>query len=237
MRIDQLSPITGEFIVGAQESCFRTERLPETIRHARIVFALAAILNLLYFVSNWRFDAGQPPFYIALASRGLVVAVAFICFLVIGKVKSLDGAEVVMLAWASVTALGVGVFVSSHSNTALFVMIMLPSVYWLILPASFRVAALAGIFCSAVMLCSYLLNESAPFTILGLGLVMIVLNCALAPALVRANRLNREKANDTPARLAWKSATSGLKNTLKENIMSGAPRKSSRRAATPCTGC
>jgi diguanylate cyclase (GGDEF)-like protein/PAS domain S-box-containing protein len=191
MRIDQLSPITGEFIVGVQESCFRTERLPETVRHARILFALTAILNLLYFVSNWRFDAGQPPFYIALASRGLVVAVAFICFLVIDKVKSLNGAEVVMLAWASVTSLGVGVFVSSHGNTALFVMIMLPSVYWLVLPASFRVAALAGISCSAVMLCSYLLNESAPFTILGLGLVMIVLNSALALALVRANRLSR----------------------------------------------
>src|ERR1700722_6618114 len=36
----------------------------------------------------------------------------------------------------------------------------------------------------------------------------------------------RENAKDTAARLAWKFTTSGLKNTLNENMTSGAPRKS-----------
>jgi len=38
--------------------------------------------------------------------------------------------------------------------------------------------------------------------------------------------LKREKAKDTAARLAWKSKTNDLKNTLKEKTMRGAPRKS-----------
>ena len=190
MRIDQLSPITGEFILRKEESAFRAERLPVTIRNARMLFALVVIANLLYLVSDWRFHEPSP-LYLVVMVRAVVVAMGLACVFAISKASSFAKAEAVIFAWALVTCPAVGVLVSTHNNTALFVIIMAPSVCWLLLPASFRVVAGAGVYCSVVMLFSYVFNESEPFTMVGLGLVMLVLNAALAAAALRSNRLTR----------------------------------------------
>ena len=52
MRVDHISPITGELLVANDESRFRAERLPEASGQARIIFALSVILNIVFFISD-----------------------------------------------------------------------------------------------------------------------------------------------------------------------------------------
>ena len=192
MRVDELSPITGEFILGEPETSFRAERFPVTIQQARMVFALVAIGNLLYFFSEWRFHEPST-FYVILFVRCFVIAVAVAALFAISNVSSFKRAEAVILAWAVVTCPAIGVLVATHGNTALFVTMTAPSVCWLLLPMSFRLVAGAGVFCSAVMLLSYGLGERGPFAMIGLVLVMLLLNGVLAAAILRSNRLSRQE--------------------------------------------
>lgn len=192
MRVDELSPITGEFILAEPETSFRAERLAAVIRQACIVFAIAAIANFLYFFSEWRFQEPSA-FYLILAVRCFIIAVAFAAIFAISKANSFKVAEVTILAWALVTCPAVGILVATHSNTALFVTIALPTAYWLVLPMSFSFVAAAGVFCSAVMLFSYGFGESRPLAMIGLAVVMLMLNGALAAAVLRSNRLSRQQ--------------------------------------------
>src|SRR5579864_8437520 len=110
MRVDELSPITGEFILGEPEGSFRAERLPGAIRQARRVFALVAIGNLLYFFSEWRFHEPST-FYVILSVRCFVVAVSVAALFAISNVSSFRKAEAVILAWVVVTCPAIGALV------------------------------------------------------------------------------------------------------------------------------
>jgi hypothetical protein len=61
MTVHALKTIGGEFACPDREARFRNERLPETIRHGRLLFAASALLNALFLVSDWRFF-GEPHF-------------------------------------------------------------------------------------------------------------------------------------------------------------------------------
>jgi diguanylate cyclase (GGDEF)-like protein/PAS domain S-box-containing protein len=190
MRIDQLSPITGEFIIRDDETAFRAERFEATIGHARILFAVIAVLNLLYLASEWRFQEPST-LHLVMALRFFIAGTALAAIFAIGRAVSFGKAELVMLAWAIVTSSAVGALVASHGNTALVIIVAVPCVCWLLLPASFHVVAAAGAYGSAVMLISFGLGESEAFTKLGLVLVMLILNAALAASVLRSNRLTR----------------------------------------------
>ncbi|SEE75321.1 diguanylate cyclase (GGDEF) domain-containing protein [Rhizobiales bacterium GAS188] len=209
MRIDQLSPITGEFLVAKDEMRFRAERLPEAMRQARIIFALSVILNIVFFISDWRVH-GQANFSISIPARAVIVGVAIVCLIAIDRMTTFRGAQAVMLAWTTALGLAVGAIVSTHSDTALFVTLMLPSAFWLVVPASFGAVALSGIGCSVIMVCGYLLHEDAASVVIGLLLVMLLLNCALATVVVRSNRLRRQ---------AWMASERerGIKQELAES--------------------
>ena len=190
MRIDQLSPITGEFIVASDESAFRAERLEGAIGHARNLFAVVAVFNLLYLASEWRFlDAST--LYLVAAIRVAVVIAGIAAVIAIGKVSSFAKAEAVMLVWAVAAASATAALISTHGHNALFVVILAPCICWLLLPASFHVIAAAGAYCSAVMLVGYGFSESEPITMLGLTVLVLVLNAALAASVLRSNRLTR----------------------------------------------
>jgi diguanylate cyclase (GGDEF)-like protein/PAS domain S-box-containing protein len=218
MRIDQLSPITGEFILSGAEKAFRAERLHGTIQHARTLFALVAVLNLLYLVSEWR---SQDPtlLHLVVAVRFVVVVAALAAFLVVGRASSFAEAEISMLAWAVITCPAIGVLVSLHSNTALFVIMLAPSVCWLLLPASFRLVASAGAYCSVVMLISYAFNESEPFTIVGLGVAMIIVNASLAATVLRSNRLSRLEWAARERERSAKNELAESRDTLQRLLM------------------
>jgi len=68
--VTQLSTITGEFRNPDMEAAFQADRLPESQRHARLLFLLSALLNALFLLSDWRF-AGTPHFRVAVPPASL----------------------------------------------------------------------------------------------------------------------------------------------------------------------
>ena len=186
----RLLAIGGEFIDPEREAAFQAERVPETIRHVRLLFILSAILNAAFLVSDWRFY-GQAHFWAAIPARTVVVVVSFLCFLAVRQGSTFRRVQAVMLAWQGVTALGVGILVSSHSDLALFVVVMLPSIYYLVVPNAFRWAVISGMSCSALLLAGYLVGTEVPATLTGLVIAMVTLNVAMILVVVRTNRLRR----------------------------------------------
>ncbi|MBM6593321.1 putative bifunctional diguanylate cyclase/phosphodiesterase [Microvirga pudoricolor] len=186
----RLSAIGGEFIDSERERAFQAERMPETVRHLRLLFLLSALLNTLFFISDWRFY-GQPHFLVAFPARAVVVAVSLGCWLAISRVATFRQAQATMLVWQWVTALAVGALVSSHSDLALFVVVMLPSIYYLVVPNPFRWTVISGAGCSILMLVGYLSGDDTRATATGLVLAVLVLNFALVLVVTRSNRLRR----------------------------------------------
>lgn len=189
MSDQTLTPFGGEFIAPEREAAFQTERLPETLRHVRLLLLLSAFLNSLFFLSDWRFY-GQHHFYAAFPARVVVVAIALICLWTVRRARTFEEAQKSMLAWEWINGAAVAVLVSSHSDLALFVVLMLPSIYYLAVPTSFRWAVISGIACSIMMFGGYELPEPSGTTI-GLFLAMVMLNLALFLVVSRSNRLQR----------------------------------------------
>ncbi|MGO4706908.1 putative bifunctional diguanylate cyclase/phosphodiesterase [Microvirga sp. 2MCAF38] len=185
-----LSAIGGEFINPEREASFQSERLPEKFRHLRLLFLLSAFLNTLFLVSDWRFE-GTSHFYIAVPARLVVIAIALGCYFATQRVAGFRYAERVMLTWEWINALAVGFLVSSHSDLALFVVIMLPSIYYLVVPTSFRWSVASGVGCSLIMLVGYMSPEDLRSNLIGLILAMVMLNVALILVVARSNRLRR----------------------------------------------
>lgn len=180
----------GEFRDPAIERSFRIARFDETLRQCRLLFLLSAVLNTLFLLSDWRF-AGTPHFFIAVPARLSVVGVSLICLWLVRGARSFEVAEAVTLLWQATTAVAVAFLVSSRSDLALFVVLLLPSIFYLVAPTSFRLTLLTGVGASALMLLGYLGRGPYPTTLLGLVLVLIMLNFALSLVVIHANRLRR----------------------------------------------
>lgn len=180
----------GEFADRDYEAAFRAERLEETLRHGRILFALSAVLNALFLFSDWRFY-GTDQFWIAVPARIAVVAVSLAAWGLLYRVRTFASAEGVMVFYMAGVGLGVGALVSSHSDIAFLVVVILPAIFYLGVPASFRVIVACGAACSTVMLTGYLAFVPVPPTTLGLALILLMLNVALSIVVSRSNRLRR----------------------------------------------
>lgn len=188
----------GEFSAPEREAAFQAERLPETLRHVRLLFLLSAILNTLFFLSDWRFY-GTPHFYAAIPARVVVVLIALLCLWTIGHATNFRDAQKSMIAWEWINAGAVAVLVSSHSDLALFIVLMLPSIYYLVVPTDLRWSVASGIGCSILMLAGYMYPEHGSPTAIGLTLAMVTLNLALFLVLARSNRLQRTEWAATQA--------------------------------------
>jgi diguanylate cyclase (GGDEF)-like protein len=186
----RLTPVGGEFRDAATEAGFLAHQASETFRHARLLLIISAIVNSLFFASDWRF-AGTPHFWVAISARSVVVGAAMLCLALLHRYRDPPVLERVMIGWMAVTALAVGVLVTSHSDIALFVTMLLPSIYYLAVPVSFRWTLLCGAGCSVVMLLGFSLDHETPSVMAGLTLAMLVLNCTLTILVARSNRLSR----------------------------------------------
>jgi diguanylate cyclase (GGDEF)-like protein/PAS domain S-box-containing protein len=193
-----LTPFGGEFHAPDREAAFQADRLQDTLQHVRVLFLLSIGLNSLFFLSDWRFY-GDPHFNVAIPARALVVIISLACFWGVRRVTTFRGAQNTMLIWELVTAIGVAFLVSSHSELALFVVLLLPSIYCLVVPTSFRWTVIAGMACSVMLLAGYLLPARASPTDTGLVLAMIMLNLALLLVVTRSNRLQRTEWAATQA--------------------------------------
>ena len=216
-----LSSLGGEFLDREREASFQAERLPETLRHIRLLFLLAAILNTLFLLSDWRFY-GQPHFYAAIPARIVVVIASLTCLWGAWKATSFRRAEFSMIAWEWITGASVSVLVTSRSDLALLVVMMLPTIFYLVVPTSFRWTLISGVGCSMMMLAGYILPDTAHSTAVGLILAVVTLNFALLLVVSRSNRLQRMEWYATEAeRRAWRELADS--KTMSETIFRTVP--------------
>ena len=188
----QLSPFTGEFLSPTREAAFQKERLPESRRHARTLFILSATLNALFLISDWRF-LGTPHFWVAIPARVAVVLWSLACLSFSHRMTSFKAVERLCLAWQIVTAIGVAFLVSSRSDIAIFVLVMLPLVFYLVVPTSFRGNCFGGLGCGIALLIGYLAPAPLSPTTPGMVMAVLMLHSGMWIAITRTNRLQRQE--------------------------------------------
>ncbi|MGO4739346.1 putative bifunctional diguanylate cyclase/phosphodiesterase [Bosea sp. 2KB_26] len=203
MQRDSLFRFGGEFRDSEREAIFQAARLPETLRQCRLIFLISALLNTFFLVSDWRFF-GTPHFIIAVPARLSVVAVSILCAVLIRRATRFKQAEAVTVLWEVGCAVAVAFLVSSRSDLALFVVLLLPSIFYLVAPISFRWTFILGFCTSALMLVGYLGAGPFPSTFVGLVLVLAMLNFALGLVVIHANRLRRLEWTATQSERAAK---------------------------------
>lgn len=211
----------GEFREPAREAAFRDARFAETLRQCRLIFIISAVLNTLFLVSDWRFH-GTPHFFLAVPARLAVIVASLVCFALVRRAGRFAQAQAVLIGWEVTTALMVALLVSSRSDLALFVVLMLPSIFYLVAPTTFRWTMTLGLGCSALMLAGYLGRGPWPTTLPGLVLVLIMLNFALGLVVVHGNRLRRLEWAATQAERQAKDDLR-VSQTLIERIFMAVP--------------
>lgn len=221
MQEERLLRFGGEFRDTGREAAFQAARLPETLRQCRLIFLLSALLNALFLISDWRFY-GTPHFFVAVPAWLGVVFVSLVCMLLIRRVASFRQAEAVTLLWEGFVAIGVAFLVSSRSDLALFVVMLLPSIFYLVAPISFRWTLLFGAATSVLMLAGYLGFGQLPTTFIGLVMILGILNVALSLVVIHANRLRRVEWLATQSERAAKEAL-GESRAMIERLFMATP--------------
>jgi diguanylate cyclase (GGDEF)-like protein/PAS domain S-box-containing protein len=190
MPSDDLRLIGGEFAAPEKEALFQAERLPETIRHVRLILIFSVIMNSLFLFSDARFYGG-PHFLPAISARLLVVGASCAAVWAVRTTGSFPALQRVMVVWQAISAVGVAYLCSTRSDIALFVLLMLPALYMLAVPTSFRWTVLSCVFCTGVLLCGYLLPSPVPDTALGIVMATVMSNAPILLFVMRWNRLRR----------------------------------------------
>ena len=214
-----LSLFTGEFLSPTREAEFQAERLPESRRHARTLFILSAILNTLFLASDWRF-AGTPHFWVAVPARTIVILWSLGCIYCSRRMTSFGAVERLCFAWQLVTAIGVAFLVSSRSDIAIFVLVMLPLVFYLVVPTSFRGNFGGGLGCGIALLIGYLAPAPFSSTTPGMVLAVLMMHCGMWIAISRTNRLQRQEWTARSAVQAARAALASNIETLERMFMS-----------------
>lgn len=79
-----------------------------------------------------------------MSARLSVVAVSVLCAILIRRATRFKQAEAVTVLWEVGCAVAVAFLVSSRSDLALFVVLLLPSIFYLVAPISFRWTFILG---------------------------------------------------------------------------------------------
>jgi len=190
MPSNRLRPISGEFAAPEKEALFQEQRLPETTRHLRLILIFSVVMNSLFLFSDARFY-GESHFLPAIAARLMVIVASCVAVRCIRGAGSFPALQRVMVVWQAVSALGVAYLCSTRSDIALFVLLMLPALYMLAVPTSFRWTVLSGAFCTFALLCGYLLPAPVPDTALGIVMATCMANAPILLFVMRWNRLRR----------------------------------------------
>lgn len=215
----QLSTITGEFRDRGMEAAFQADRLPESQRHARILFLLSALLNALFLLSDWRF-AGTPHFWIAVPARAAVILWSLVCLSLCRRMVNFGAVERICFAWQVATAIGVAFLVSSRSDIAIFVLVMLPLIFYLVVPTSFRGNVGGGLGCGVALLIGYMAPAPLSPTAPGMVMAVLILHCGMWIAIARTNRLQRKAWTASQIAQHARAALASNSETLERMFMS-----------------
>jgi diguanylate cyclase (GGDEF)-like protein len=180
----------GEFADSAREAEYRAQRLPEWTRHARLAFLAASLLNILFYLSDFRFH-GLAHFPAALTARTTIVLASLACFAAARRVREFRGLALTCAAWSCVVIPASAVLVSPHTDIALFIIFVLPVIFYLVMPMSFAWTLAAGLGCSLATLAAYMAGGPLSATGLGLVFAMLTNNVVLVLVLTRSNRMQR----------------------------------------------
>ena len=216
--MNELSTISGEFRHRSREAAFQRERLPESRRHARNLFLLSALLNSLFLISDWRFF-GTPHFWIAVPARMTVIFWSILCVALCRGMTNFRAVERICAAWQIVTAVGVAFLVSSRSDIAVYVLVMLPLVFYLVVPTSFRGNAGGGMACGTLLLIGYCAPAPLASTTPGMFLATLMLHCGMWIAIARHNRLQRLEWTAGLAARSAQAALASSRDTLERMFM------------------
>ena len=217
--VTQLSTITGEFQNPDMEAAFQADRLPESQRHARMLFLLSALLNLLFLLSDWRF-AGTPHFWVAVPARVAVILWSLACLSFSRHMVNFRAVERICFAWQVATAIGVAFLVSSRSDIAIFVLVMLPLIFYLVVPTSFRGNVGGGLGCGVALLIGYMAPAPLSPTAPGMVMAVLILHCGMWIAIARTNRLQRKAWTASQMAQNARAALASNGETLERMFMS-----------------
>lgn len=185
----RLNPWTGEFLSREEERSYRATCAPEAARQARLLFLLTVALNAVFLVTDWRL--GVPDLGYSIACRGAMAAVALAGVAVLSVRRDLAAVEGVLIAWQWLIALGGALLLRPGTDISLFVVIALPTIYYLAVPVPFRWCVVNGAGTSLLLLAAATGLPPIPGRGLGLLISVLALNVGLALAAQRANRQAR----------------------------------------------
>lgn len=191
----------GEYVDPTCEAEYRAEHLPEYAHQVRLCFWCAVVINLLFVFSDWRFY-GHRHFYFAIAARAVLVIMSLACLAAMTKVDSFRHLQIICIVWACPVIAASAILVSPHTDIALLVTFILPALYYLAIPVSFRWALAFGLGSSVAALAAYMSPAPLSETSLGLMLGMLLCNVILVLVLSQSNRLRR---------LEWAATQTGRK--------------------------
>jgi len=211
----------GEFSDRAAERCYRDEHFGETHRHVRLLFLAALTLNLLFLASDWRYS-GRPLFPSMLTARWLIISVSLVCLLSATGARTFRTFERLSVLW-SVSVIAANAILSrTHSEIALIIPFVLPTIYYLILPMRFGLRLATGLVGGFIPLAACILGMPSRQTAPGLLLGMLTLNAALTLILIRSNRLERQEWAATRAEHAANRQLMRNRETL-DTILQAVP--------------
>lgn len=189
MNFDPIT-LTGQFASAALEAEYRSAQLAENRRLTGRVLQCALAVNLLFYLSDWRFH-GQPHFRIALVARSTIVAVSLLCWLLLGRVHTPAGLQRLCIGWSLPVIVASALLITPHTDAALLIALALPAVFYLVLPTSPLPALLLGAGFSLLAMAAYLLPSPQDSAATGVLLGMLTINVVLALTHLHWSRLRR----------------------------------------------
>lgn len=192
MTNGRLNPWTGELASPEEEAAYRAYSTPEVLRRARVLCILSAFVNTGLTLSEFRI-ADPAIFRFAISARGLAILAAIACFLILRRVTTFAQAERVLVTGLMATAVSAAALITVGNEVGLVAMLLIPTVYYLVVPISFRWVVTCGIVCTLLTVGSYLLFPPKPALAFSIIFAAATLNVFLVTVLSQHNRHGRQE--------------------------------------------
>jgi len=183
------SAITGEFTDPRAEREFRVAQLPETVSHARYLFLLAVFISLVFLAGNLAtLDGG--PILAVVVPRMLALGYSLFCFFSISRVRP-GLVQPLIISWQAVVTVTSALLVAAQQNIAELAVLLLPALFYVGVPTSFRATVIAGALCGIVMMFSYAGFDEVTSKETKIGVALLLMTSMLWLMKAHSSRLLR----------------------------------------------
>ncbi|MBX3576226.1 MAG: sensor domain-containing diguanylate cyclase [Rhizobiaceae bacterium] len=159
-------------------------------RQARLLFVIGTVAGALLLF--WSLLFPHPHDAIGIPAKSVIVAASGLAFVLAWKFQ---GRHVALLAavWQFVVAGALAAAAVRHPSTAVGAIFVLPAIYYLAAPTTFRMALASGAASSALMYSIYVAAGWSPEENALLAAALVALNLILVPLKSRSDRLLRRE--------------------------------------------